>query len=352
MTTTRMTEDDKKALRNHANRNVPYLLDKLGVRYLDRGDGLIQAICHAQQHGGDRNNSTAFSWRLDLGRWVCWTHHCEESRGNDIFGLVSSILGTNFKDTIKWVGDRLAEKSIDVSVDTLPVENLQKGNILFTHEPLKEEHIKFLKPDPEYLINRGFSREVLRDYQVGLWDRRGTAMWDRVVFPVRDHDGFLVAYTGRTIHEESYFQERGLEYRKWIHNRYYDRWTDRGALKISSILFNLNRAKRRLGQHKRVIIVEGPLDGMKLEMAGIHNWVATLGTTFCANHRSLLVKYGVTDLYVAYDNDENEAGDEGFMRLQRVVGDMFNVHKVELPGHDCGDLSIEQLQLLFKDIKC
>jgi len=173
------------------------------------------------------------------------------------------------------------------------------------------------------------------------------------VFPIRDHDGFLVGYSGRTIHSEKYFTEKGTEYRKWIHGRNYNLWPKRGELLISSLLFNLNRAKRFMGQQRKMIVVEGPLDGMKLEMSGIHNWVATLGTTFCVNHRTLLVKYGITDVYVAYDDDENDAGDKGLTRLKRVVGDIFNVHQVDLNGsHDCGELSIEQLQLIFKGVGC
>ena len=99
MTMMKMSDEEKKSLRNHANRNIAYLLDQLAISYTDRGDGLIQSCCGCKQHGGDRDNPTAFSWRPDLGKWVCWTHHCEEARGNDIFGLVSSVLGSNFKET-------------------------------------------------------------------------------------------------------------------------------------------------------------------------------------------------------------------------------------------------------------
>lgn len=354
----KISDAEKNALRNHANRNIQYLMDKLGMRYSDRGDGLIQSICPCKQHGGDRDNPTAFSWRPDIGRWICWSHHCEETRGNDIFGLTSSVLGTNFKDTGTWLHDRLAEKSIDVTQEASIPENSYRGTSLHTHEPLKEDNLMFLKIDPEYLINRGFDKELLRSYQAGIWQRMGTYMHDRVVFPIRDHDGFLVGYTGRTIHPESYFEEKGIVYRKWTHGRHFNQWPNRGDLLISSLLFNLYRSKRYLSQQKSMIVVEGPLDGIKLEMAGIHNWVATLGTSFCPNHRTLLVKYGVTDLYVAYDNDEErgpknrKAGDDGLKRLERIVGNIFNVHKVELPGHDCGDLSTEQLQQIFKGIGC
>jgi hypothetical protein len=181
-TTMKITNERKRAIRNHANRNIAYLLDRLGVPYHDRGDGILQSTCPCIQHGGDRDNPVAWSWRIDLGRWMCWSHHCEETRGGDIFGLVSSIKGTNFVETIQWV------------------IRSNRGQQLHVHEPLPEDNLKFLQPDPQYLIDRGFDPEVLRDYEVGMWNRRGTFMDARAVFPVRDHDGHLVGYTGRTVH--------------------------------------------------------------------------------------------------------------------------------------------------------
>jgi DNA primase len=348
------SKQEKEALRLHANRNIIYLLDQMGLSYNDRGNCLLQSKCPAHQHGGDRNNHAAFSWRTDIGRWVCWSHHCEEKYGNDIFGLVSSILNIKFVDAINWISKKLEEKNIDITItDDIETSNNFQRDSFRVHEPLKEDHLKFLKPNLDFLLKRGFSKLVLQDYQTGLWQRPGTPMDDRIVFPIRDHEGFLVGYTGRTIHPESYFTSKGLEYKKWLHGRYLNKWSG-GELFTGSILFNLYRAKRFINESKSIILVEGPLDGMKLEMANIHNWVATLGTNFCYSHRTLLVKYGVTNLYVAYDNDmpkgeqNRKAGDEGWKRLQRIVGDLFHLHKVELPlGKDCGDLSIEELQKIF-----
>ena len=359
-TMTRVEEETKKTIRNHANRNIAYLLDKLELRFLDRGDGLIQACCPCMQHGGDRSNSTAFSWRVDLGKWVCWSHHCDESRGNDVFCLISSVRGTGFKETVKWITDTLESKSIDVTIAAPDPENVHRGTTLHIHEPLSEDNLKFLQPDPVYLMDRGFDLDTLRKYEVGLWNRIGTYMHDRVVFPVRDHEGYLVGYTGRTIHPESYFEKRGLVYMKWVHGRHYIHYPKRGDLFTSSILFNLHNAKKYIEPHKRMIIVEGPLDGMKLEEAHIHNWVATLGTNFCHAHRTLLVKYGVRELYVAYDNDDpteyasgESPGEKGWERIQRVVGDLIQLHRVQLPpGTDCGDLEPSQLRDIFKVMTC
>jgi len=335
---TKLRDDKKRILRNHANRHISYILDKLGVEYYDRGDGLIQACCPCKQHGGDRDNPTAWSWRIDLGKWVCWSHHCEEDRGNDIFGLISSVNSTNFVETVKWIESVLEDRKIDLTEVVPDPESLHRGTTVHIHEPLSEDNLKFLIPDPQYLLNRGFDLNVLRKYEVGFWSRPGTYMHDRVIFPVRDHDGHLVGYTGRTVHPPKYFEERGVLYKKWVHGRHYNHWPQRGDIFTSSILYNLYRAKNYLEPHRRIILVEGPLDGMKLEEAGIHNWVATLGTSFCNAHRTLLMKYNVREIYVAYDNDDpnkyankQNPGEKGWERLQRIVGDLFTLKRVELP---------------------
>lgn len=348
--------EQKRLLRNHANRNITFLLQRLGVPHNTRGDGLIQASCACKQHGGDRSNSMAWSWRVDLGKWVCWSHHCEDLHGNDIFGLVGSILHVDFVETVNWIIAALKTKNVNLKEEAADPDNLHRGTSLHVHEILAEDNLKFLQPDPQYLLNRGFDIDVLRKYQVGLWIRPGTYMHDRVVFPIRDHDGHLIGYTGRTVHPPEYFERRGIMYSKWIHGRHYNHWPKRGDLFTSSILYNLYNAKKYIGQDRTMIIVEGPLDGMKLEEAGIHNWVASLGTNFCERHRTLLVKYNIGTLLNAYDADDpskykdnQSPGDKGWERMQRVVGDLFNLQRILLPpGHDCGDLDIQTIQNLFK----
>jgi hypothetical protein len=358
MPKTTITTEQKNTLRKHANRHVVYLLDQLGVSFRNRGN-VLQACCPCIHHGGDRNNYSSFSWRIDIGRWVCFSHHCEDWRGSDIFGLVAGIKNLSFVESVEWVRDILAKNSVNLNEHIPDPEVQYREGHVYIHEPLKEDNLKFLHPDPQYLLDRGFDLEVLRKYQAGLWTRRYTFMQDRVVFPVRDHEGYLVGYTGRTVHSEKYFSDLGLTYAKWVHGRHFNQRPKAGEFFTGSILFNLFRAKNYLEPCRRLILVEGPLDGMKLEEAGIHNWVATLGTKFCPSHRTLLVQYGILDLFVAYDNDlpkgpdGERAGEKGWERVNKVVGNLFNLHRVELPPEkDCGDLEVAQLQEIFKDIRC
>lgn len=347
------TIENKDLVRNHANRHITYLLNQLKFPYFDNARGLIQARCPCLQHGGDRNNSSAFSWRIDIGRWICWTHHCEDKFGSDIFGLVRSRFNYNFYQAFNWVIQKLETKHIDYNEEMIVSKY---RSTLHVHEPLSEDHLKFLQPDPQYLINRGFDINILREYETGFWGRPGTYMYDRVIFPIRDHDGFLVGYTGRTVHNEDYFLKRNIQYKKWIHGRHYSRYPKSGEIFTSSLLFNLCKAKRHLNPHKKIVLIEGPLDGMRLQEAQIYNWVATLGTHFCHLHRSLLIKYGITDLYVAYDNDDPTKYQDGISpsmkaweSLQKVVGDLIRLHKIDPPiGKDWGDLSALEVKEYFK----
>lgn len=350
-----MTNEDKQTLRVLANRDITRVLDKLGVAYNGRGN-LIQGTCPCKQHGGDGNNKTAFSWRQDIGYWMCWTHHCETKFGNDIFGLVRSILQCDFNAALDWIEKVLGNQSVGV----IPTPRIlkPKGD-LRVHAPLDETRLRFLKQRPQYLLDRGYSPEVLDKYQIGLWDRIGSYMHERAVFPVRDHQGFLVGFTSRTIHDETWFTERSLDYKKWLHGRYFDRPPrDDDSLWTGSVLFNLFNSKTFLMPHRRMILVEGPLDGLKLQMYGIYNWVASLSTTFTAGHRSLLVQQGVSDLYVAYDADDPTKyedgigpGDKGWTRMQRIVGDLFRLHRVNLPiGKDPGSLDEKSIRDIFLPI--
>lgn len=349
------TKEEVKTLRVHANRNIVEILDALSVSYSQRGP-LLQARCLCAHHSGDGNNSTAFSWRLDYGRWVCFTHHCEQSYGNDVFGLVRGVLNIKFGAAVKWIEAHLS--GVDLNAEVSASEHTARRPRLHIHEPISEERLTFLKPDHAYLVGRGFDPTILDTYNVGVWRRIGTYMNNRVIFPVRDHQGFVIGFTGRTLLtlEEIEEQEKrtGYPVGKWIHGRDYVTFPNKNKqeLFITSVLFNWYRAKKRLGIDKELIVVEGPLDGMRLEEAGIQNWVATLGTTFTPIQRSLLVDAGVNKLRCAYDSDilsdGRRPGDEGWKRLTEIVGNLMDLERVQLPaGKDPGEMTVDEIHQIF-----
>jgi DNA primase len=176
---------------------------------------------------------------------------------------------------------------------------------------------------------------------------------------VRDHQGFVVGFTGRTLLTPAEMAEQeaktGRPVAKWIHGRDYVKFPDKNKqeLFITSLLFNWYRAKKQLGADKELIMVEGPLDGFRLEEAGIMNWVATLGTTFTPVQRGLLVDAGVNKIRCAYDADETlpngqNPGDDGYERIKDIIGNLIELERVALPlGKDPGSMSIEEIHRTF-----
>ena len=342
-----MKKIDTKVLRTLANRNVIGLLNRLGVPYDQRGPQL-KGACLCKQHGGDGTNPTAFNWRSDYGRWICFTHHCELVYGNDIFGLVRSILGLTFHEAVEWIDKALT--SGDLDDEETVVSDSPKEPSLHLHEPIVEDRLKFLKSDVSYLVGRGFDPVILAKYQVGTWQRLGTYMHNRIIFPVRDHESHLVGFTGRTLVSEE--ERANKKVIKWLHGRDYALFPKVSDFFVTSLLFNWHNAKKHLGEGKELIVVEGPLDGMRLEEAGIYNWVATLGTTFTPVQRSLLIDAGVNKIWCAYDADElhdgRRPGDSGWMRMKQIVGNLIELERVELPeGKDPGSMSVQEVLQVF-----
>ena len=110
----------------------------------------------------------------------------------------------------------------------------------------------------------------------------------RLVFPIRNAVGRVIAFAGRALSEED-----SPKYLNVTNTPLYDK---------SKVLYNLDRAK---GQMKEAgaVIVEGYMDVIGLARAGVLNAIATCGTAFTAGHVKLLSRY--TDrFFIAFDGDE------------------------------------------------
>lgn len=171
-------------------------------------------------------------------------------------------------------------------------------------------------------------------------------MHDRVIIPIRDINSNLVGFTGRTIYEKEEWATRHVE-QKWKHGSDYVQYVP-GSFKISNLLFNLCWAKNHLGDPKTLILVEGPCDGLKLEMANIHNWSAIMGTSLSLSQKNLLIGLNLNKIIICLDGDK--PGIDAANKIQRQLKDYFNIEIIKLPDQkDPGDLSVEELRnLLWK----
>jgi DNA primase len=89
---------------------------------------------------------------------------------------------------------------------------------------------------------------------------------DRIIIPIQDHRGRIIAFGGRTLNNE-------------VQPKYLN--SPEGPLfHKGSNLFNLHRARQAAHEEGSVVVVEGYMDAIAIYQAGLKSVVATMGTSF------------------------------------------------------------------------
>jgi DNA primase len=158
---------------------------------------------------------------------------------------------------------------------------------------------------------------------------------DRIMFPIRDNRGRVIAFGGRIIDAgepkylnspETVLFHKGRE------------------------LYGLYETRRARSNLKRLLIVEGYMDAVRLHQAGIDYAVATLGTATTPEHLKRIFRL-VTDVVFAFDGDR--AGRAAAWRaLQQALPEAREGREIRflfLPeGHDPDTLVAEEGREAFE----
>jgi DNA primase len=320
-------------LKQIANENITQIFDSFDLKYIDKYE-YYQMVCPLHE-GSD--NPTAFSWVKDKGYFRCFTRHCEQD-GADIFDFVQKFK----KCTLIQARDIVASIVITgkyndtQNANTLTDAEFQKyiKNNAKKIKDFKVFDIKCLKDlkEDKYLINRGFSKDVINEFLIGYCDNPKSYYFNHTCIPIFHHDGKLIGFTARVADEN--YKER--QEPKWKHTP---------GLPKSQILFNLNKAKEHIKKTHTAILVEGPLDVLKFWMAGIYGVCAVLGSELSGPQRSLLLQQECFDLILAFDSDA--AGIECTSKVISSCKSYFNILRYDIPdGKDIGDLLVEEIHKL------
>ncbi len=208
----------------------------------------------------------------------------------------------------------------------------------------------------DYLLGRGFQRDVCEEYRVGVapqgWRRlhakalqqgfreqeleaagllvrQPGKTYDRfrgrLMFPLTDHRGRVVGFGGRSIGDESpkYLNSpEGPLYQK------------------GRLLYGLFQARRAIAEVDEVLVVEGYTDVLGLAQAGVRNVVASMGTALTETQLELMTRFTPN---VTFMFDADRAGAEAALRsgeLARAQG--LRPLVVKLPsGQDPADAATE-----------
>lgn len=124
----------------------------------------------------------------------------------------------------------------------------------------------------------------------------------RIIFPIRDIKGSLVAFGGRAIHPK-----QSPKYLNSPESQIYHK---------GKVLYGLFNNLEYIKEKSSVVVVEGYMDVISLWQIGIKNSVATLGTALTPEHAKLLVKYS-KDVYLMFDSDE--AGKKASLQAAKTI---------------------------------
>jgi DNA primase len=143
----------------------------------------------------------------------------------------------------------------------------------------------------------------------------------RVMFPIANEAGRVIAFTGRTLSSDA---KAGPKYLNSPETAIYSK---------SRLLFNLDQAKEAIRKLDYAILVEGQMDCISLFAAGFHNVIASSGTAFTELQARLLGRF-TRNVVVNFDPDT--AGAKASERtLGLLVEEEFQVKVLTLePGFD------------------
>lgn len=275
---------------------------------LQRAGANFKALCPF--HG---EKTPSFNVSPARGIWHCFG--C--GLGGDIFEFVQKIEGVEFVDALKTLADRAGVE--------LKREDPQFRTERNRQFALLEEAAKFfeenLNGEPlKYLKKRGLEDETIKTFRLGYaadeWralsgylKERGFANGEieksglvvknqrdfydrfrgRIMFPIFDYNGRVVAFGGRIFPEK----ENEAKYVNSPETLLYSK---------SKILYGLNKSKQEILRTGICVLVEGYMDMIMSYQAGVRNVVAVSGTALTAEQLKSIRRLA-EKLIAAFDVD-------------------------------------------------
>ncbi len=259
--------------------------------------------------------------------------------GGDVITFIMKIEGLQYMDAVRMLAERAGMQLPELEHDNGEA-NLRMRLLEMNRAAAKYYFENLTGSDKRglvYLKERALKPEIIRKYGLGYageqWDGLLNAMHrlgytdeeliasnlcsrsnktgnlydrfrNRVIFPIFDLRGSVIAFGGRTIEKDGE--------PKYLNS------SDTPVFKKGRNLFSMNFAKK--SQSKRLILAEGYMDVIAIHQAGFENVVASLGTALTADQCRLMRQYA-EEVVISYDSDA--AGQNATVKavnLLRAVG--------------------------------
>tara|TARA_Y100001958_G_C21221597_1_gene546967 strand:- start:86 stop:1861 length:1776 start_codon:yes stop_codon:yes gene_type:complete len=255
-------------------------------------------------------------------------YHCfATSEHGNIFDFVMKTQNLRFGEAVKFLASLAGMKPYTFSKqdeqrekDWNTYKEIYKNYIEYFHnELLKNNNSLDAK---EYIKHRGLKLEDVRNFKLGYvtneidfydyllkkFDKKDlnnsgifyldekkqkyiNRFRERIIFPINNISGEVIAIGGRAIKENNYFA-------KYINS------PETQFFKKGSNLYNLDKSRRLSNKLDNVYVVEGYMDVIGLYKNNIQNVVANLGTALTSRQISVLDQF-FNKIIICFDGDES-----------------------------------------------
>lgn len=249
------------------------------------------------------------------GSFYCFGCHV----GGDVITFIKEIEHLDYINAVRFLAERAGMSMPDDTNDN----SAQKRRRLYDMNKAagKFFHERLMSPEGkrglDYLTSRGLSMHTIRRFGLGfaaddwhtlhmymrglgyndfelaeasLLSQNNNRFYDkfrnRVMFPIFDTRGNVVAFGGRTL---------GDDKAKYLNSG------ETPVFHKGDLLYALNIAKNSKADH--FILCEGYMDVIAMHQAGFDSAVASLGTALTASHANLLSRLGKKEVILSYDSD-------------------------------------------------
>ena len=297
-----------------------------------------------------------------------WFHCFGCGKSGDVFTFVQQVENITFPEALRLIAQKLDIKlpKMEYSSEHEAQEAKQRAQLTEMHEracAFFEDQLR--RPEAaharQYLAARGLKEETVREFRMGYAPDSGFALKDRlkgeyseelmrasglfswkeggeaniysrfrnrVMFPIANEQGKIIAFTGRTLATDD---KAGPKYMNSPETPIYSK---------SRVLYNLNKAKDAIRKLDYAIIVEGQMDCISVFAAGFKNVIASSGTAFSETQVRLLGRFS-KNIVVNFDPDT--AGATATDRsLGMLLAEDFNIKILRLEAGFDPDLFVRK----------
>ncbi|SFQ62773.1 DNA primase [Streptococcus equinus] len=276
-------------------------------------------------------------------------------KSGDVYKFLEEYRQISFLESVHLVAERAG---IPLQVETQQVQSKPKNPnqvLIDIHKDAAKFYNAVLKTTKEgqeakaYLAQRGLTDDLIDYFNIGLspnepdflyqslakryeenalmasglfnlserTNRVYDAFQNRIMFPLTDDTGQVVAFSGRIWTKED-LEAKQAKYKNTRSTALFNK---------SYELYHLDKARPVMSKKHEVYLMEGFMDVIAAYRAGIENAVASMGTALTPEHVRHLKRY-VKKVILTYDGDN--AGQNAIAKSLELLKD-FNVEIVRVP---------------------